>query len=263
VHTLVDQDKKTLQSLRNLLDLGSNLAGGSIGAAAGLIAGGPAGAIAGGMAGTVVGHVLKSVGKDFAVRFLSPNEQKRIGGVVIRASEKIEENLRNGKQIRQDDFFHDKPKDRSAAKEIAEGILLASQREYQEKKIEFYGNLLGNIAFTVFSREHANLCIKISQELSYRQLCLLSMFRQKDNFKLRQYNYHETKTISVEAATLLEEIFDLDRRNLLTQGNVLLGITDVIPAKIVLDLEGTRLFHLMELSKISPEELIKWARLLQ
>ena len=51
--------------------------------------------------------------------------------------------------------------DRSFADEIIEGVLLAAQREYQEKKLPLYGNLLTNIAFrSDIDRVTANrLCV--------------------------------------------------------------------------------------------------------
>ena len=85
VHSLKDQDQKTLQKLKNVLNLGSALTGGTMGVATGLIVAGPPGAIIGGALGTTIGHVLKDIGNDYAVRSLSPNEQTRIGGVIIYA----------------------------------------------------------------------------------------------------------------------------------------------------------------------------------
>jgi uncharacterized protein YcfJ len=103
-HSLIDQDKNTLQSLRSLLELGSNLTGGSIGAATGLLIGGSAGAIAGGLAGTIIQHILKQIGNDVSARFLSPREQMRIGGVMIHACNKINQKRDKGAKIREDDL---------------------------------------------------------------------------------------------------------------------------------------------------------------
>jgi len=56
---------------------------------------------------------------------------------------------------------------------------------------------------------HADLLIKLSQSLSYRQLCLLSIFGQKDRFTLRQNDYRDTRDFFLEKVSLLQEIFDL------------------------------------------------------
>ena len=84
-----------------------------------------------------MGHVIKNLGEDYAARFLSPNEKKRIGGVIISTMEKVEENLKKGKKLREDDFFIEKPGERSSAKEIAEGILFAVRGSTKKRKLDF------------------------------------------------------------------------------------------------------------------------------
>jgi hypothetical protein len=255
-HSLQDQDEKTLEKLKALLGLGSNLTGGIGGAATGLLVAGPVGAIIGGAAGTILGHVLKNIGDDYAVRFLSPSEQMRIGGVIIYTMNKVEENLKKGMKLREDDFFREKPGNRSSAKEIAEGILFAAQREYEEKKIRFYGNLLANLGFTTLTRAQANLCLRTGERLSYRQLVLLAIFGQHSKFQLRQKNYHEQTEMQLQTSSILHDIADLERQNLITQVNAVLGITDINPGKMRLEGGlGRTLFHLMELFTIDVEDL--------
>ena len=71
----------------------------------------------------------------------------------------------------------------SPAVEIAEGMLLAARNEYEEKKLPFFGNLLANIAFDpTIDREQANLLIKIGENVTFRQMCILSVFADHDRF---------------------------------------------------------------------------------
>jgi len=114
-------------------------------------------------------------------------------------------------QVRHDDFFEDQLYQRSAAKEIVEGVLLAAQREHEEKKLLYYSNLLANIAFhPEIDRAHANLLIRLGERLSYRQLCVLSLFKQKSKFNLRQQDYRSSGTVSeLDKVVLLQEIFEL------------------------------------------------------
>lgn len=52
---------------------------------------------------------------------------------------------------------------------------MASQREYEERKLALYGELLASIAFRRdISRAHANYMIREVERLSYRQLCFLA-----------------------------------------------------------------------------------------
>src|SRR5829696_6490496 len=156
-----------LRSIREGLTLykdslmqGSDITGATVGAIAGGAFGGPAGDIAGTAACVVIANVLKNIGNDISERRLSPREEVRVGAALIFAINKVQEQITNGYKLRNDDFFVDKPSERAASKEIVEGVLLAAQREHEEKKTRYYGNLLGNIAFsTGVSRAHADLLI--------------------------------------------------------------------------------------------------------
>jgi hypothetical protein len=123
------------------------------------------------VAGALTAPLIHNIGNEIAHRLLSKREKTRVGAVIIYAAIHIKEKLNKGMQPSQDDFFSQQP-GRSSAEEISEGVLLAAQREYEEKKLQFYDHLLENIAFSSgVGRAHANLLLKLSQELSYRQLC--------------------------------------------------------------------------------------------
>lgn len=120
---------------------------------------------------------------------------------MIHAANKIESHRRNGKSLREDGFFDGNISERSAADEIAEGVILAAQREHEEKKLMYLGNLLANIAYSPgISRAHGDELIKIGRNLSYRQLCLLSIFGQNDKFDLPQTTYRDNTTLPVPFA---------------------------------------------------------------
>jgi len=65
--------------------------------------------------------------------------------------------------------------------------VLAAQREYQEKKVPFYGCFFANLAFrSDVSRAQGNMLLRIADQMSYRQLCLLAMFQDKDKYRCVQ-----------------------------------------------------------------------------
>jgi hypothetical protein len=65
--------------------------------------------------------------------------------------------------------------DRSSAEELLEGVILAAQRESQERKVRFYGYLYSNLVFDpTVDRAHGNYLIRLLDRLSYRQVCLLA-----------------------------------------------------------------------------------------
>jgi hypothetical protein len=67
---------------------------------------------------------------------------------------------------------------------------MAAQREFEERKIIFLGNLVANIAFDdSITRPLANQLISIS----YRQMCIMSLFAQSANFCMRNKHILEKK----------------------------------------------------------------------
>jgi hypothetical protein len=258
--------QKKFESLKSLIGAGSDITGTTIGGIAGAAIGGPPGAAMGAAAGTLVSRVLGNIGDELSERMLGTREKVRIGAALGFAMSKIQENFTKGAILRDDDFFDDKPYDRGAYKEIVEGVLLAAQREYEEKKTRLYGNLLANIAFSPgIGRAHASLLIKFSHSLSYRQLCLLSIFGQRNKFILKQNNYRDTPTMIIEMISLLQEIFDLSNRGLIAtlSGSVVLGLTDIVPANMKPEGEGETLFKLMVLEEIDEQDLKNVAQILR
>lgn len=252
VHDLSQLEEETKNSLQKLIQVGSELTGGSIGAAIGFLLSGPGGSVAGSVIGTSIGHALKNIGEEVSRRFMSPRETIRIGAVIIFASNNIERNIQDGHEIRKDEFFSRQLNERSSAEEIVEGVLIAAQREYEERKLLYYGNLLANIAFSPgISRAHANLLIKFSQNLSYRQLCLLALFGEVDKFSIRQANYRSEPIMSVSRVALLQEVFELDTMGLISSGSVVFGHTDIIPGRMHLEGQGEMLYKLMQVNELA------------
>jgi len=64
-------------------------------------------------------------------------------------------------------------------------VLITAKRQHEERKVEFMGCLLANVAFHAEIDEHlANWLIRMIDELSWMQLCLLSAVAQKGKTKL-------------------------------------------------------------------------------
>jgi hypothetical protein len=242
------------ERVRSFIELGAGIAGSLAGSAAGFLLAGPPGAFVGAAGGQVLKHTLKELAGEFFSRTLGRREKERIGGVLIYAAEKVREKLDHGEKIRDDDFFTEDTSGRDAASEVTEGVILAAQREHEEKKLRFYGNLIANLAFTSqIDRPHANLLVRAAQRLSYRQLCLLALagFMELSNnvLPLRQGNYrNDPGAIGPLASPVLFELYDLYQQGLVHCGKAaLLSIPDIVPANIRLQGPGANLFNLMEL----------------
>jgi hypothetical protein len=238
------------KAVERLIGVGSEIAGGVAGAAIGLFAAGPAGAIAGGAAGPLITHTLRALAVELKQRVLAQREEVRVGATIAYAAVKIQQKIEAGEQIRQDAFFHEQPDDRSAAQEIFEGVLLIAQREYQEKKLTFYGNLLASLAFRPdVGRDLANALIRQAEGMSYRQICLLSLCIRKGEFptqteeQLSPTKRDEPSWLSLEGEA-----------NILHQHNILGGLQGADGYYAVLPF-GKLLYDLMELEDLEQADL--------
>lgn len=252
-------------AIEELISTGSEIASGAAATAIGFLSAGIEGAIVGGASGPLLTKIFCHIGQEIKDRFLGSREKVRIGATFAFAVAKIQENIKQGQKIREDDFFKDQPEERATAKEILEGILLASQREHEEKKCKFYGSLYANIAFhPEIDRAQANLLIRLAERLSYRQLCLLALFAKNEKFGLRQGDYRGEGKIVWDRVSLLQEIYELYVQNMLNaSGEALLGLGDVNPDKMKIQGTGAFLYNLMELWAIDKEDLEDIAKLLR
>lgn len=261
----MEEKPNTEELTSKIIELGAEIAGGTSAAAVGLLLAGPPGAIIGAVGGPLLTHSIKQIASELKNRFLGKREEARIGATLAYAITKIDSNLKSGKKIRSDDFFNDKINERSASKEILEGTLLAAQKEHEEKKLKYYGNLVANLSFDHrFDKAQANFLLKISENLTYRQLCILSMINEKEKYQLRDHDYRGGVSFSFKLISLLQEIFDLYNLCLVAGGGeAYLGFTDVNPTKIELQGSGNFLLQLMEINNIPEEEKVTIVDLLK
>ncbi len=253
--------------VKDIIETGSEITGGVGGAIIGGIIGGPAGVIIGGTSGPILTKFFKIIGTELKARFLSPREEIRTGAAYTFSIDKILKNVSEGKKLRQDDFFNPTETERSAAEEIFEGIILKSQREYEENKIKFYGNLLGNIVCDEsIDKVYANQLIHLAENLSYHQLCILKVINlsRMKKINLRKNNYRtEPINLGREKITLLYDFIDLENRHLIIDSiSPVFGITDITPSDFEPQGNGNALIKLMELNDIPDEHCAKIIELL-
>jgi hypothetical protein len=201
---------------------------------------------------------------DVASRSLSHREEVRIGAAATFAIEKIQKKLDAGEQPRNDDFFQPHQNaSRSDAEEIFEGVLLKSKNEHEERKIKLLANIFANIAFTSGLRVgEANHILQIADNLTYRQMCILSLFQRKteiQDVKLKEDDYREFQSsLFYETISILQEIYQLYNFGLLACRNnnsngyeAMLGWTDIAPNRMELTTLANRYYQIMGLDEIS------------
>lgn len=247
----------TKKRLDNLINDGSELASGAIGGALGFFAAGPAGAAALGAGGVLVSKFLKHVGEELSERWLGPRERTRVGATLALTAEEITERIKKGEKIRSDGFFDPKDTGRSDADELAESILLKSQREPEEKKIPLFAHLLANISFSPeIGVSLGEQMIKVVDQLTYRQLCILRLAAIKEQFPLRSVNYESDNTMKRDRYQILHECFDLYNRGMIVFGtSVVFGLTGINPSAMKLEGIGVDIHNWMQLWQIPQEDI--------
>lgn len=252
-------------NLKQLFDNYAEIVGGGVGAVLGFLAGDPITAAFSGAGGAAAAGILKTVGQEFSERQLSAREDFRVGKVLAIAAWEIHRRLEKGESLRNDGFFDREPTGRSEAEEVAEAVILKCQREPQEKKIPYMGYLKVGIAFdSNISADMGHQLIKATEELTYRQLCMLKLAVVKDSFKLRNESYRGQETFARELLQVLYEYIDLYHRAYINFGGVAaFGPTDVNPGTMTVQGVGTDLYHLMKLFSIPDEDIIPIARTLK
>lgn len=240
---------KKEERINTISEVSGSAAGAAVGAVIGSVVAGPVGAIGGAVTGNIIERIFSWAGNEISNRLLSKQEEKRITNVMDLAKKKIENNFADNKKLRDDDFF-EQVNDRSTAEEILEGTLLVAQKEYEERKLPYIANLYANIAFDKnISREMADTLIKISSDLTYRQLMILSAvgFSQITGIKGKEEKYTEVRGLN--NVSIASEIFDLYRKSLIFSSELILDAGGINPSKLILGGYGALIYNLMELPK--------------
>lgn len=250
--------KKKEKVIEKSFDIGGSLAGSLAGATVGAVAG-PLGIVAGALLGTAAEQAIIVVGNEIKDRILSKRESQRVGIVYQIAGEKINANIEAGKLIRDDGFFEDEEGNRAPGEEILEGILLVAQREYEEKKLKYLGNLYANIVFEKeISPQNANALIKVAESLTYRQLCairVIVLFQDLPANQLKKTAYRRVS--GTNNISIVSEIFDLYQKSLLGSSDAILSAAGINPSKLRVVGNGAWLYKLMELHTIPRDDLLE------
>jgi len=222
----------------------------------------------GGSVGVGVAHTLRYGAKLFVNRFLAHREKARVGLVYGLAAVAIQERLEHGDTLRTDDFFDRDITDRSKSDEIVEAILIAAQRESQEKKLPYLANLLAFIAFeSRIDVGMANYMIKTASSLTYRQYCLLEVARNPHDKNLRPASMarQQQQNASQVFAALMEcyELYRLGLVKFQYQIGLVAKIEDMDVSSITLNGLGPYLHLAMKLDTIPSEDIASTVALLR
>lgn len=261
--------KKThTDALKELIDTSIDVTGSAAGTGLGLLLAGPGGALLGAAAGPVITSVVKLMAVEIKTRIIGNREEVRIGAALTYALIKIEEKFKEGNEINSkylDDNLHNQT--RSTAKETLEGILLTAQREYEEKKLKYIGNLYGNVLFKEYNRAFIISLIRMIEPLSYRQLVIIKVIGDIDKydlkkpisaptFDIRKLNSENTQAnldYRIVDDDIMAELNDLKNKMIVKHRG---GNPENLYYKDILTNLGKTLYDLMELDSIPDVEAV-------
>jgi len=252
-----DSTRESNGAIRKLIGAGAEIAGAAVGGALGFLATGPAGAAAGGVAGAAASSLLKHLGDEVSERVLSPRERVRVGGVLALVAAEVSTRIESGQTTRSDGFFAPGPGGRSDADEVAEAVLLRTQREAEEKKLPYMAHLLASIAFDPgISAPMAHQLVKAAEQLTYRQFCLLRLSAVKEAVGLRESDYTQQGQFEIGLLQVLYECQDLYTKGFVNfGGSVAFGPTDVNPGQMTAQGLAAHLYNAMQLATIPMSDI--------
>ena len=252
-----DKDnEKEGEGLRAAVDMGADIVGAAAGGALGVLFAGPVGAAGAGIAGVAITRSIVAVGEQICDRLLAPREKARVGAAIAVSTVRTQERLANGDRARDDGFINDGT-DRPPIDEVTEGLLLAAQRAYDEKKVPYIGRLSANLNFRPdLNVQAAAFLVRIADQLSYQQLCLLRLAHENEFGDPLVDGKAEGRVKNPAHGALLSDLLELERLGFINNGGTaVLGLSDIDPPKARLQLFGRHIFDLMELKEIPNEDL--------
>ena len=121
----------------------------------------------------------------FITPLISNRESIRLLQWGKQAAEGIAQRLANGEKYRTDGFFSKTPTKRSNMDEAVEFTLKTVIETTEEPKIRYMSYLTENVHFdSDLDKDTYRRLLKILEELSYRQLCLVKLFMNADQIDL-------------------------------------------------------------------------------
>ena len=250
--------------LAEAIDAGSEISGKRRRSRIGTLGCWSTGALGGAAAGPIIARALSWMAGEVRERVTGPREDARIGAVLAYSVLAINDRIEQGEKPRDDGSWDDEETDRSTAKELAEGVVLSAQREYEERKLPFLGRLHASFVFdSSIDRSQANLLLRLFNDLSFQQLVLMQAIG--GGHLPQRGDYRGQGHFTFELITLLSDAKSLYDQGLFSFGkpDTMLGPTDFNPGLAQLQGMGTKLYTLAGLgSDVDESELARIIRLL-
>lgn len=170
----------------------------------------------------IAGALAEETARGILTRVLGFRDQRRMSAVVGHAQRRVQFFKTHGVTIRQDDFWQTRGNIPPVGQEVFEAVLVAAQKDPQEQKIPFMGNLFAYIACRPeISDVSAHWLIKTAESLSWTQFELLALVNRIDEVNVEGIGVGEP-ALTWDSMALHRELIDLgDGEKRLTMGKTL------------------------------------------
>lgn len=160
-----------------------------------------------GIASAVISTILKEVANRVILPLTSRSESKRLCQWGKLAAVGLAQRLNDGEKFRKDGFFEETPTDRSNFEEVVESTLKKVIDITEEPKIKLLANVTKNIHFDEdLDMNTYRQILKVLDELSYRQLCIIKMCKNADNIDVESLGNTGATT---KLGSILGDFFEL------------------------------------------------------
>lgn len=192
--------------LRRFLEAGGAVVGAGLGSSAAFVSGDPLAAVVGAVGGQAIASAIGEV----LHRTMTHRENVRVEVAADYAVRRLAQFANDGVLPRSDGFFAAGSTDRSAGDETVEGVLIAAQRSFEERKVPHLGSLLAYIAVTAtIDPTTANSLVSEAQSLSWLDYRLLAAYGRPSEVHLPRGNYSTQRSGSLESITIMRSMVDL------------------------------------------------------
>ncbi|WP_156133875.1 hypothetical protein [Pseudarthrobacter phenanthrenivorans] len=180
-----------------------------LGSLTGVIAGSVVGGVEGSITGAVVGPIIEEAGRTVLSRLIGARERRRVEAVVTFTTQAVRRNLEAGMTIRSDSFWEPRGGFAPDAQETFEAVLLAAQRDPEERKLPHMGSLYAYIACDpAMTATASHWLIRTAESLTWSQFQLLALVGRSDEFDLEGIKIGQSAR-NWDSVALHKELSDL------------------------------------------------------
>ena len=177
-----------------------------------------------GMTAAVIPIIVREVLRRVINPLTTRGESKRLYQWAKQAAEGITQRLKEGEEFRKDGFVQYPATNNPNWEEFVESTLKKVMDITEEPKISFLANVTINIHFDEdLDMNTYRQILKVLNELSYRQLCIIKMCKNADNIDVESLGNTKATT---KLGSILGDFFELREKGFIDPNSPIMGKID-------------------------------------